>query len=88
MLFVYPVVYQQFTLTHGLSCFNVSFSTVIVVGYIQTAVTLFESDGVAQLTVAITTPSQTYEIRSSFFLLVNTINGTATGLQWSHFMYP
>ena len=53
----------------------------IVVGYVNTAVTVFESAGVAELTVAISEPdsSVTIDSRVSFSLLVNTINGTATG---------
>ena len=51
----------------------------IVVGYIQTAVTVLESDEVAQLqlTVAITTA----QLDTSFSLHVNTSDGTATGLK-------
>ena len=52
----------------------------ITVGYVQTAVTVFESDGVAQLTVAISVPPQGDPIDTSFFLLVNTNDGTAAGL--------
>jgi len=53
----------------------------IVVGYVNTHVTVSESAGVAELTVAISEPdsSGTINSRVSFFLLVNTINGTATG---------
>ena len=43
-------------------------------GFVDTSVTVFESAGVAQLTVAI---SGTDPIESSFFLLVNTNDGTA-----------
>ena len=52
---------------------------VIVVGYIQTTVTVFESDEVAQLqlTVAITAA----QLDASFSLHVNTSDGTATGLE-------
>ena len=46
-------------------------------GYIQTAVNVSESDGMATLTVVVTTP-----IETSFFLLVNTLDGAATGLPW------
>ena len=53
----------------------------IVVGYVNTHVTVFESAGVAELTVAISEPdsSGTINSRVSSFLLVNTIDGTATG---------
>ena len=55
-----------------------SLSTVIVVGYIQTNVTVSESDGVAQMTVAIFMPTRGVSIETSFYLIVNT-SGTATG---------
>ena len=50
-------------------------------GYVQTAVSVSEGDGVAELTVAISVPdsSGTINSRVSSFLLVNTIDGTATG---------
>ena len=51
-------------------------------GYAHTTVTVFESDEVAQLTVAITMPSEADPIQMSFFLLVNTQDQTATGLSW------
>ena len=53
----------------------------VVVGYIQTTVTVLESEGVAklQLTVAILAT----QLDASFSLLVNTSDGTATGLSWS-----
>jgi len=38
----------------------------------------FESDGVAQLTVAISEPPQGVAIETTFTLLVNTNDGTAT----------
>ena len=47
-------------------------------GYVQTAVSVPESAGVAQLTVAISVPPQGDPIDTSFFLLVNTNDGTAT----------
>ena len=50
----------------------------ITVGYVDTSVTVFESDGVAQLTVAISVPPQAGSIETSFSLLVNTNDGTAT----------
>ena len=52
----------------------------ITVGYVDTSVTVLESAGVAQLTVAISVPPQGDPIETSFFLLVNTNDGTATGL--------
>ena len=52
----------------------------ITVGYVDTSVTVLESAGVAQLTVAISVPPQGDPIETSFFLLVNTNDGTAAGL--------
>ena len=52
----------------------------ITVGYVDTSVTVFESAGVAQLTVAISVPPGTDPIETSFSLLVNTNDGTAAGL--------
>ena len=49
-------------------------------GYVDTSVTVFEDAGVAQLTVAISVPPQGDPIDTSFFLLVNTNDGTAAGL--------
>ena len=40
--------------------------------------TVFESDGVATLTVAISMPPEDVTIEISFYLLVNTIDGSAT----------
>ena len=53
----------------------------IVVEYVNTTVTVFESAGMAELTVAISEPDSSVTINShvSFSLLVNTIDGTATG---------
>ena len=51
----------------------------IVVGYIETDVTVSESDGVAQMTVAISMPPRGVSIEAFFYLVVNTLNGTATG---------
>ena len=47
--------------------------------------TVIESDGVAQLTVAISMPPEDVTIEISFYLLVNTTDGsaTATGLPQS-----
>ena len=57
--------------------YNIVHFAEITVGYIQTAVTVFESAGVAQLTVAISVPPQADPIDTSFSLLVNTNDGTA-----------
>ena len=63
----------------------ISLSAVTVLGFVQTNVTIFESDGVVQLTVAITVPFQA----PTFSLLVHTLDGTATGLLWCLLiMYP
>ena len=53
-------------------------STEIIVGYIMTDMNVSESDGEVTLTVAITVPTD--PIETSFFLIVNTIDETATGL--------
>ena len=58
----------------------ISFSTEIRVQYIEVAVTVLESDEMAQLTVNITMPTRSDPIETSFFLLVNTSDETATGL--------
>ena len=58
---------------------SISLSTVIVVGYNETNVTASESTGAAQLTVAISVPAREVSIETSFYLIVNTLNGTATG---------
>ena len=57
-----------------------SLSAEFTVGYVQTFVTVSENDGVAQLTVGISMPPGADPIETSFFLLVNTSDGTATGL--------
>ena len=49
-------------------------------GYVNTSVTVPESDGVAQLTVAISMPHEAAPIETSFVLLVNTMDGMARGL--------
>ena len=53
-----------------------------MVGYVQTAVTVLESDGVAHLNVVISKPA-TNPIATYFYLVVNTSDksATATGLQ-------
>ena len=62
-----------FSVTSYIICF-----AGVTVGYVQTDVTVPESAGVAQLTVAISVPPGTDPIETSFFLLVNTNDGTAT----------
>ena len=64
----------------SVTMYNIVHSTVITVGYVQTAVSVSESDGVAELTVAISVPPQGDPIETSFTLLVNTFDGTAAGL--------
>ena len=60
-----------------------SLSAVITVGYTVTDMTVSESDGVATLTVVVTMPPEDVPIETFFTLIVNTLDGTATGLQWS-----
>ena len=62
----------------SVAMYNIVHSTVITVGYVNTAVSVFESAGVAELTVAISVPNASVTIESSFFLLVNTNDGSAT----------
>ena len=50
--------------------------TAITVGYNVTAVNVSESDGMATLTVAISMPPEADPIETSFYLLVNTIDGS------------
>ena len=52
--------------------------TAITVGYVKTAVNVSESDGEAQLTVGISMPPEDVPIETLFFLLVNTLDVTAT----------
>ena len=52
--------------------------TAITVGYVETAVNVSESDGVARLTVGISVPPRADPIETLFFLLVNTLDETAT----------
>ena len=47
-------------------------------GYVRTNVTVLESNGVATLTVAISMPPEADPIETSFYLLVNTMDGSAT----------
>ena len=53
----------------------------IVVG-VQPFVNVSESDGVARLTVAITMPTGVDTIETTFSLLVDTSDRTATGLEF------
>ena len=57
-------------------------TTEIIVGYVQPSVDVFESDEVATLTVAISMLPEADPIEVSIFLLVNTLDQTATGLLW------
>ena len=47
-----------------------------MVGYIQVTVNVSESEEMAQLTVAISMPPGTDPIETSFYLLVNTMDGS------------
>ena len=58
----------------------ISLSAEIVV--IQQSVNVSESDGEAQLTVAISMLPGADPIETSFSLIVNTLDGTATGLEF------
>ena len=51
-----------------------------MVGYIRTYVNVFEAETQAEFIVSINEPAQGDPIESSFYLLVNTQDGTATGL--------
>ena len=61
----------------------ISLSAEITVGYTLSDLTVLETDGVARLSATITMPSEADLIDTSFFLLVNTLDGTTTGVQWS-----
>ena len=52
----------------------------IVVGYSRTYVNVFEADRQVEFIVSINGPAQEDPIENSFYLLVNTQDGTATGL--------
>lgn len=56
-------------------------STGITVGYNQTDVTILEGDEVAQLTVATSILNGRLPAETSFFLLLNSSDGSATGFQ-------
>lgn len=60
---------------------SVSPSTGITVGYNQTGVTILEGDEVAQLTVATSMLNGRLPAETSFFLLLNSSDGSATGFQ-------
>ena len=62
---------------------HISLTAVITVGYALTNVIVLESDGVAQLTVVISMPPGRVPIETSFYLRVNTIDGTAKGLPYT-----
>ena len=65
----------------SVTVYNVVHSTVITVGYVDTAVSVLESAGfagLAVLTVAISVPNASVPIETSLFLLVDTSDGTAT----------
>ena len=47
-----------------------------MVGYIQATVNVSESDGEVIPTVAITMPPENISIETSFYLLVNTLDGS------------
>ena len=67
---------------------EISLSAVIVVGYNRTYVNAFEADRRAELIVSIIKPAQVDLFENSFYLLVNTQDGTATGLSWITFIHP
>ena len=71
--------YRYITLSPTTNSLSIYFAA-ITVGYVETAVNVSESDGVAQLTVAISVPPGADPIETLFFLLVNTLDETATGL--------
>ena len=57
-------------------------------GYVETAVSVSEGDGVAQLTVAISIPPKDVPIETSFSLLVNTPTGLlALECEFGLYMY-
>ena len=49
-------------------------------GYVQPSVNVSESDRMARLSVAVSMSSGADPIETPFYLLVNTLDGTATGL--------
>ena len=52
----------------------------IVVGYNLTDVIIFEGSNMAQLTIATSKPRKNVPVETSFSFIVNTLDGTATGL--------
>ena len=60
----------------------------IVVGYSRTYVNAFEADGQVELIVTTVKPAQLDVFENSFSLLVDTQDGTATGLSWITFIHP
>ena len=58
-----------------------------MVGYNRTNVNAFEADRQPELIVSINEPAQVDLFENSFYLLVNTQDGTATGLSWITIIY-
>ena len=74
-------MFLRLVLTHtctSVTMYNIVHCTDITVGYVETDVSIFESARVAELTVAISAPNPSVPIETSFFLLVDTSDGTAT----------
>ena len=61
---------------------HILLSAEIVVGYVQPSVNVSESDGVAQLTVNTSMPSGGIPNELSIFLIVDTSDETAIGLEF------
>ena len=55
----------------------------IVVGYNLTDVFIFEGSNMVQLTIATSKPRKSVPVETSYYLIVNTLDGTATGLPLS-----
>ena len=58
-----------------------------MVGYNRTNVNAFEAGRQPELIVSIIEPAQVDLFENSFYLLVNTQDGTATGLSWITIIY-
>ena len=54
---------------------NFFYFAAITVGFVETAVNVSESDGMAQLSVDISVPPENISIETSFSLIVNTATG-------------
>ena len=52
-------------------------------GYNLTDVIIFERSNMVQLTIATSKPRKSVPVETSFYLAVNTLDGTATGLPLS-----